>query len=113
MPGYLGSIILRNERTMLPGDADRYVVQTALMISGGTFNCPELLDLADRLGDARISGIVSTMRSTLGRRYARVTPAQTLAVADAILGKYGTARAACAAALGITEAELISAGEDW
>lgn len=112
-PGYLGSMILRNERTMMPGEVDRYVIQVALDMSGGTLNCPEMLDLAESLGDTHIRDIACTIRSTPGRRRARITAKQTGVVADAILGRYGTARAACAAALGITEAELIAAGEDW
>lgn len=67
---------------------------------------PELLALADALGDAKSSSIVGTIRKNAGSRYARVTPAQKGALAGALLGRYGSPQSVYAAAFGVTESDF-------
>lgn len=110
--GWAGDLVLRAEARFKPGKADRFAVETGLFEQGGRLLCPQLLTLAESLGDTKISSIVQTIR-TPRSRYSKVTPKQRFAVANALLTKYGTARTVYAASLGISEDELLSAGHAW
>jgi len=109
--GWIGAIVCGAEERWDQLRADQYILESALGRSGGTWNCPELINLAGKLG-GRAADIAQTMVRSTRNRYARITDRQIRAGSGALLSRYGTARAAIAAALGITEDALLAAGEE-
>ncbi|USR37576.1 hypothetical protein L1F06_012800 [Ectopseudomonas hydrolytica] len=108
--GYVAGIIKRADARYMPGDADKYAVETGLFQKGGFFNVPQLLKLASTLGDEKITSIVYTMQNPRSR-YSHVTHKQIAAVTHALLSHYGSANAVYAAALGVSVDEMIEAVE--
>lgn len=64
------------------------------------------LVLALKLQDDRVCGIVGSVQAASSHRFKKVTPAQKYALAQALLGQYGTPRAVYAAAFGVSEKDM-------
>ncbi|MBJ7223591.1 MULTISPECIES: hypothetical protein [unclassified Brenneria] len=109
---YVAGLIRRGDDRYMPGDADKYAVETGLFQRGGEFIAPQLLELAKTLGDEKIISIVYTMQNPRSR-HSRITRKQIDAVTHALLSRYGNAKAVYAAALGISEAVMVEAVETW
>jgi hypothetical protein len=109
--GFAGALIARMESRYEPGDANRWAVNSAINMHGGMWLVPELLDLASKI-DKKTASIVHTMRNPRNR-YSRITERQRNAVTHSVLTRYSTARAAFAAAFGVSEDELMAAGRAY
>lgn len=67
-----------------------------------------VLKLVDATADDKAISIKQTILRGRDNRYAKVTPKQRYAIAQAVLGHYKTAAAAFAASYGVSEAEFLS-----
>lgn len=82
--------------------------QTELYVIESYADDEVVLKLVDRLGDEKAASIAATIRQSRNKRYAKVTSKQRWAIATAILAVYPTARAAYAAAYGVSEDEFMA-----
>jgi len=98
---YAADMILRVEAQFEGERAQRYAIESYV-------DDNVILNLVDTLGDEKASSIAATIRKNRNNRYAKVTSKQRYAIASAILAKYPTARAAYAAAYGVSEEEFMA-----
>jgi len=98
---FAADAVVRAEGQFSGEQAQRYVLECYADDS-------TVLKIVDMLGDEKASSIAATIRSNRGNRYAKVTSKQRFAIATAILAKYATARAALAAAYGVSEDEFMT-----
>lgn len=98
---YAADAVIRAEEQFKDEAAQRYVLESYA-------DDKTVLQIVETLDDEKAKSIAATIVASRNNRYAKVTQKQRYAIASAILKKYTTARAALAAAYGVSEEEFMA-----